>query len=221
MDYVKTFFDDFEKTNRIKYRSDLMEFAIESQLEDFCGEDNQSVFVSTIHKSKGREFDTVYILLDGEMVNSDEQIRKLYVGLTRAKRRLFIHCNTPIFSTIKTEGMGYIRDEKHYPLPEEIILPLSFKDVYLDYFKGKKKQILQLRSGQPLYYDEGFLRLSSGERVTCLSNKSREELKGWAEKGYLVKSAKVNFILAWKGKDDTEETAVLLPELMLKKRTEG
>ena len=221
MDYVKTFFDDFEKTNRIKYRSDLMEFAIESQLEDFCGEDNQTVFVSTIHKSKGREFDTVYILLDGEMVNSDEQIRKLYVGLTRAKRRLFIHCNTPIFSTIKTEGMGYIRDEKHYPLPEEIILPLSFKDVYLDYFKGKKKQILQLRSGQPLYYDEGYLRLSSGERVVSLSNKSREELKGWAEKGYLVKSAKINFILAWKGKDDTEETAVLLPELMLKKRTEG
>ena len=93
--------------------------------------------------------------------------------------------------------------------------------MYLDFFKGKKKQILHLRSGQPIYFDEGYLRLSSSERVASLSNKSREELKEWAEKGYHVKSAKINFILAWKGKDDTEETAVLLPELMLKKATEG
>ena len=31
-----------------------------------------------------------------------------------------------------------------------------------------------------------------------------------------MQSAKVNFIVAWKGKDDVEETAVLLPELVLK-----
>jgi hypothetical protein len=43
----------------------------------------------------------------------------------------------------------------------------------------------------------------------------REELHGWAEKGYYVKSAKINFIVAWKGKEDAEETAVILPELVL------
>jgi ATP-dependent DNA helicase RecQ len=93
--------------------------------------------------------------------------------------------------------------------------------VYLDYFKGKKEQILRLRSGQPLCFDEGYLRLPSGGRVACISNKIREELQGWAEKGYYVKSAKINFIVAWKGKDDVEETAVLLPELVLKKKTDN
>ena len=217
LEYIKVFFEDFEKINRVKYRSDLMEYVFESNMEDFCGKDHQTVFVSTIHKSKGREFDTVYMLLDGEQANSDEQIRKLYVGITRAKQRLFIHCNTGIFNHINSEGVGFRQDANHYPLPEEITLQLSFKDVYLDYFKGKKNQILQLRSGQPLFFDNGYMRLPSGERVACISNKVREELQGWAEKGYFVKNAKINFIVAWKGKEDTEETAVLLPELVLKK----
>lgn len=219
LDYVKAFFDDFEKINRTKYRSDLMEFAFESNLEDFCGNDNQTIFVSTIHKAKGREFDTVYMLLDGEQSSSDEQIRKLYVGMTRAKQRLFIHCNTQIFNTISTDGVTRSFDTTQYPLPEEITLLLTHKDVFLDYFKGKKKQILQLRSGQPLYFDNGYLRLPSGEGVTFISNKMREELKDWSEKGYFVQSAKVNFIVAWKGKEDSEETAVLLPELVLRKST--
>lgn len=219
LDYVKAFFDDFEKTNRTKYRSDLIEFAFESNLEDFCGNDRQTVFVSTIHKAKGREFDTVYMLLDDEQANSDEQIRKLYVGMTRAKQRLFIHCNTQIFNTVSLEGVTRSFDATQYPLPEEITLPLTHKDVFLDYFKGKKKQILQLRSGQPLCFDNGYLRLPSGEGVTFISNKMREELKDWSEKGYFVQSAKVNFIVAWKGKEDSEETAVLLPELVLRKST--
>ena len=217
LDYIKEFFEDFEKTNRIKYRSDLMEFAFESNLEDFCGKDHQTVFVSTIHKSKGREFDTVYMLLDGERADNDEQIRKLYVGMTRSKQRLFIHCNTNVFENVKAEGVEYRHDANHYPHPEEITIPLTHKDVYLDYFKGKKEQILKLRSGQPLYFDDGYLRLPSGERVVCISNKMREELQGWAEKSYYVKSAKINFIVAWKNKEDAEETAVLLPELMLVK----
>ena len=218
LDYIKVFFDDFEKTNQVKYRSDLMEFAFESNLEDFCGKDHQTIFVSTIHKSKGREFDTVYMLLDNEQANNDEQIRKLYVGMTRAKQRLFIHCNTGIFNNIQLDGVEYRKDTNLYPLPEEITIPLTHKDVYLDYFKGKKEQILKLRSGQPLCFDDGYLRLPSGGRVACISNKIREELQGWAEKGYYVKSAKINFIVAWKGKEDKEETAVLLPELILKKK---
>ena len=159
------------------------------------------------------------MLLDGERADNDEQIRKLYVGMTRAKQRLFIHCNTNIFNNIKTEGVDFRYDTSLYPLPDEITIPLTHKDVYLDYFKGKKKQILQLRSGQPLCFENGYLRLPSGEGVAFISNKMREELQNWNEKGYIVQSAQANFIVAWKGKEDTEETAILLPELTLKKST--
>ena len=221
LDYIKVFFDHFEKTNRTKYRSDLIEFAFESNLEDFCNDDQRTVFVSTIHKSKGREFDTVYMIIDGEQLDSDEQNRKLYVGMTRAKQRLYIHCNTQIFNNIKTNGISHKSDKTLYPLPEEITLTLTHKDVFLDYFKGKKKQILQLRSGQPLYFDNGYLRLPSGESVARISNKMRDELQCWAHKGYSVQTASVNFIVAWKSKEAAEETAVLLPELKLKKLEES
>ena len=173
--------------------------------------------VSTIHKSKGREVDTVYMLLDGVQADTDEQLRKLYVGITRAKQRLFIHCNTSIFASSLDKDIEYKNDTNSYPLPDELTLPLTHKDVFLDYFKGKKRQILQLHSGQPLYYDDGYFRLPTGERVTSISNKMRNELQYWFEKDYFVQSAKINFIVAWKGKEETEETAVLLPELVLKK----
>ena len=78
--------------------------------------------------------------------------------------------------------------------------------MYLDFFKGKKKLILQCRSGMPLFFDDGYLRLPTGERVVCLSKQRRDELQDWAEKDYQVQSAKVNFIVAWKNKEDMEET---------------
>ncbi len=59
---MKQFFADFEATHRTYYYSDLREYIFESNIEDFIAADEKSVFVSTIHKSKGREFDTVYLL---------------------------------------------------------------------------------------------------------------------------------------------------------------
>ena len=68
----------------------------------------------------------------------------------------------------------------------------------------------------PLVFDNGYFRIESGERVACVSKQVRKELLEWSEKGYQAESAKVSFIVAWKGKEDTEETAVLLPELTLR-----
>ena len=43
---------------------ELEEFLNESKFEDFYDEqDHEVVYVSTIHKSKGREFDNVYMML--------------------------------------------------------------------------------------------------------------------------------------------------------------
>ena len=74
-----------------------------------------------------------------------------------------------------------------------------------------------MNCGMPLYFDDGMLRLANGEKAACLSKQKRDELQVWAEKGYHVQAAKVNFIVAWKGMEDTEETAVVLPEIILKR----
>ncbi len=216
LDSVKEFFAAFEHVNKTKYRSDLADFVFESELKDFCGEGAQTVFVSTIHKSKGREFDTVYMLLSGVYANKNEDLRRLYVGMTRAKKNLYIHCNTDIFAQNIFGLADFKIDKENYPAPVEIMLQLTHKDVWLDFFKDKKKTILQQRSGQPLTFKNGYLRTMSGEDVAYISKIKRAELKDWEEKGYHVQSAKINYILAWKGKDDEEESAVLLPELVLK-----
>ena len=37
-----------------------------------------------------------------------------------------------------------------YEKPTELVLQLSMEDVYLAFFEERKRQILQLRSGDPL-----------------------------------------------------------------------
>jgi len=87
----KNMIKDFEAINpkyKYKYRSDLEIFIRESKIEDFLSGNAETIFVSTIHKSKGREFDNVFLMLDQFALRTEEAIRQLYVAMTRAKRNL-------------------------------------------------------------------------------------------------------------------------------------
>lgn len=218
---LQGFFSDFEQVNRVKYRSDLEDFVFESNVEDFLQGGDSVILVSTIHKSKGREFDSVYMLLSDERsAIDDEGLRNIYVGLTRAKRNLFIHTNSKLFYPYRQLCTEYRLDTQKYDEPEEIVLQLSYKEVYLDYFKGKKSEILKLRSGDNLlFYDNKLLTLS-GLSVASLSEKAKKKLAEVVAKGYQVHSAKVRFVVAWKPKDEQaeqEELAVLLIDLLLRR----
>lgn len=215
--YLKTFFNIFESINPKKYHNDLFEFLLESNIEDFCISESGTVLVSTIHKSKGREFDTVYMMLNGELADTNERIRKLYVGMTRAKHNLYIHVNTQIFPQDPNNNYIYNFDSNNYPFPEMITLQLGMRDVYLDFFKDKKEQVFKLVAGDPLTYNNGYLCTNDDVVIVALSKQQRDELRNWSENGYSVYSARVNFIVAWKGKNDEKETAVVLPELTLRK----
>ena len=70
---------------------------------DLCGSKsiNEHIFVTTIHKAKGLEFDNVIVFdaVDGRMPNYysrnnphqlAEDARKFYVALSRAKQRLYV-----------------------------------------------------------------------------------------------------------------------------------
>ena len=210
---------DFEQINRFgKYRSDLEEFIRDSQYEDFYSDDRETVFVSTIHKAKGREFDSVYLLLDHVPLQSDADWRKLYVGLTRAKNNLYIHCNTNIFDAYQIPEVERQTDPVIYSEPEEITFQLTHRDVVLDFFKGKKAQLLRLHSGSPLELDQGYLTAQlDGKpfRAAKLSRACAAKLDEWCSKGYSPVSAEVRFLVAWKGKEDDQETAVLLAEVRL------
>lgn len=60
LEICKNLLRDFEAINPTKYRTDLEEFIKESNYEDFYDDEREVIYVSTIHKAKGREFDAVY-----------------------------------------------------------------------------------------------------------------------------------------------------------------
>lgn len=210
----------FEQTNKAKYHTDFKEFVFESSIEDFCDLSGADVVVSTIHKSKGREFDDVYMLITNPQRVLDEVLRRYYVGATRAKERLFIHTDSSLFDCLPV-------DEHHacarqYDLPDRIVLQLSHKDVNLGFFKGLKNEILSLRAGKTLRFENNYLYDGrTNMAVAQLSQKMQGELLSWAEKGYSVISATIRFIVAWRPKDaprEEQESAVLLVDLMLERR---
>ena len=215
--YVKQCVEQFEQTNKTKYFSDFKEFVFESSVEDFCDISGADVVVSTIHKAKGREFDDVYMLVSDGYIKDSHLMRRYYVGITRAKNRLFIHTNDDYFNHLSTDR--YFIDQQQYDMPEEIVLQLSHKDVYLDFFKERKQEVLALRGGDSLTYSNFFLYSSLTDRpVAKLSSKMQGILSEWEERGYKVKSASVRFVMAWKPKDaekNEPETAVLLADLGL------
>ena len=215
--YLRQCLLQFEKTNRAKYRADFWEFVFESSVEDFCDISKSEVVVSTIHKAKGREFDDIYMLIADTPYKEDKLFRQCYVGMTRAKNRLFIHTNSDLFSRLPADSQ--LVDNTIYPMPEEVVLQLSHKDVNLGFFKPIKQDVLALQSGAPLIFENGFFRIPATHKAAGqLSAAMQATLSAWQAKGYTPSYATVRFVVAWKPKDapkQEQETAVLLIDMTL------
>lgn len=221
IEMCKHLIHDFEITNSTKYRTDLEEFIRESSLEDFYNNESGVVYISTMHKSKGREFDTVYMMLKDNTAANDEEKRKLYVGMTRAKNELYIHCNTNLFLNYKNDNVRHIHDNTIYSEPSEISLQLGYRDVFLSFFKNKKHIIFKLHSGSVLSFENDCLYAKINKKKVCvvkLSKSCKEQIKKFQSQGYYPYFAEVRFVVAWKGEDDIEETAIILPNIYLKKQ---
>jgi len=214
--YTRRCIELFEATNKSKYVSDFKEYVFESNIEDFSDYSGSDVVVSTIHKAKGREFDDVYMLITGGYAHDDRLMRRYYVGMTRAKKRLFIHTDSPIFNQIQADR--HFVDQQQYEMPRDVVLQMGHKDVNLNFFKSRKEKILALRGGSALGYANVYLHDATGYPVAMFSARMQQALSEWQAKGYEIKSGKVRFIVAWKPKDapkGEQETAVVLADLCL------
>lgn len=209
----------FEQTSREKFLTDFKEFVFESMTEDFCSTADADVVVSTIHKSKGHEYDDVYLLVTQPQHVTDLEMRRYYVGMTRAKCRLFIYTDSSLFDRLPADF--HVVDQTTYGLPEELELQLTHKDVNLGFFMCRKREVLSLRAGEQLRFADNYLyALDASRPIAQISKKMQDELVLWNERGYMVSSATIRFVVAWKPKDapkDEKENAVLLLNLGLKK----
>lgn len=110
----------------------------------------------------------------------------------------------------------------------EIICQFGHKDLWLDYFYGEasgegselKKRILSLCAGMPLQFKNGNLYdlSSSKNAIAVLSKDAKAKIKHLEELGYVVKNAKVRYIVAWKNKEREDECRIILPQIELERK---
>jgi ATP-dependent DNA helicase RecQ len=209
---------DFEATNtKRKYKSDFEVFIRESKLEDFISETGETIFVSTIHKAKGKEFDNVFLLLENFDVNENEKKRQLYVAMTRSKRNLTIHLNGNYLDKIQAEELVRLENKNTYPPPTGLALHLTHKDLNLGYFEYVQRRVNDLTSGDLLKIsDEGCMN-ERGEFVLKFSKKFIGKVDEIKRNGFELKEAIVNFIVFWKNEEKNLEVKIVLPELQFEK----
>ncbi len=197
-----------------KYKSDWKTYLTESSMEDFVHADTETIYVSTIHKAKGKEFDNVFIVLNNFKTDTDERKRDLYVAVTRAKTNLSIHYNGNFLSGLLTDNLLYSYNNNTYDTPGELTIQLTHKDVQLGYFEYVQHRIKDLYSGQKLTLQEDGLCNNKGEKILKYAQKFRDTLSDLQQQGFLPRAAVVNYMVYWKKPDAEEELLIALPDLL-------
>jgi ATP-dependent DNA helicase RecQ len=231
-DIIQEIADEYSKTQKSKHKdlvikvlyqfmslndrpfiTDFVEFINESKYEDFI--EQNVVYVSTLHKAKGKEFDKVIIYYNKQGYLKEDELRLLYVGITRAKTSLSIHATHNIFSSYP--GVDIIEDRAVYDEPERLLYQLSHQDVQLGYFKFTKKNINKINSGDKLVIVNDVVCSEDGKKILKFSNKYKEEIDKLIAKGYVIYSMSVNHIVYWFDKETFEGHNILLPEIVFEK----
>lgn len=137
---------------------------------------NCKFILSTIHSSKGLEYDTVYLMdaMDGifpetvirnrrksepkEIAQYEEERRLYYVGVTRAKNKLNIF-TFPGENTFTDELLGKKNPTDVSMRPAKTTARVSLKDTSTSYVKTSKKKVTQSQ------YEEFLQALSATDTV--------------------------------------------------------
>jgi ATP-dependent DNA helicase RecQ len=222
IDLVERIIGSFEKTNPKKFKSTWNAYLKEIRVEDFYHPEKETILVSTMHKSKGKEFDNVFILLNNFPLHAEEKKRVLYVAMTRAKENLFIHTNNISFPMEGVLSLKYREDKVHYNSPDTLIVESNMKDVWLGYFKNSKiiYNVKSLKSGDTLLIsqsDDAILQDTNYNNVLRFSNSFQNKITNYLNGGYQLESAHVKYIIVWYDKESGKHFRVVLPELVLKK----
>ena len=184
--------------------SEWISYLEEIRLEDFEIY-NKNIIISTIHKSKGLEFDKVYLLVDGNPIN-DEEKRLFYVGMTRAKDELNIFRNGRDISN-KKDYIKYFYDEQQYLIESKTFTHvMSLEDLNLGFDYEKFVVNNSLISGVKLTIEKkenvkNLCLIFENKIVATLSSRFNLLILEKLEKGYLFKDCIVEYIVLWEDRN--------------------
>ena len=123
------------ETNFESGSSEFISTAFEEYINEIEFEEFEStkakVIVSTMHKAKGKEFDSVYLMVENNFIQDDYQRRLIYVGITRAKENLYIHTQDSCFKKFETFANDISIIKTTYDEPSSIVFAMGLGDLSL------------------------------------------------------------------------------------------
>lgn len=157
-------FVDYSQEAIAKYFEDYLK---EIEFSDFESTKSK-VIISTMHKAKGKEFDSVFICIDEDFISKEYEydIRLLYVALTRAKTALHIHSKSNDTNKIFNEKdfTSFDKNKKYFnessqDKTQKIFFIMGLKDINL----GFDSSFDDYKDYQHCGDIEGFLKLSEAK----------------------------------------------------------
>ena len=189
------------------------------------------IVVSTIHRSKGKEFDEVHVVLQREhnQKNPDYFKRLYYVALSRAKSLLYIH-SFPRQSFQTLESLDIEVQENtttaFNPINKRILI-MQLEDVYLSYLSRSphsQKYVSENRimAGTlvklSMHNDgNGFSIFHNNTVIGRTSKKFTQKLKQSMSKGYVIGECEVEYVAKWFCSEKEQYNDIFLCKILLTK----
>lgn len=148
LEVIEKFQNEYDMSENEKYLKKAFKEFIEIIDFDEFENTKSNVIISTMHKAKGKEFDSVHLCFKDKIDNEYDK-RLLYVAITRAKKSLFIYSKNEIFLKYKSYFTQILDFKNSFYTPKNITLTMGLSDVNLsrhDLFLRIKK--LNLQAGQ-------------------------------------------------------------------------
>ena len=121
---------DIENSSPEFAMTEFEEYLYDIQFEEFEST-KATIIVSTMHKAKGKEFESVYVIVENNFIQDDYQRRLLYVAITRAKENLYIHTQDRFFKAFEKYANEITTIDTIHKEPNSIIFTMSLQDLFL------------------------------------------------------------------------------------------
>lgn len=214
LNHINTFEEEHELLTLSFWENYTFEVNV-SDIQDL----KTKIVVSTIHKSKGKEFDEVHVVLQKthSMNSPDYFFRLYYVALSRAKSKLFVHTFP---KDVFTQGEAC--NPSSAP-PRQRILIMELEDCYLSYLaKNKSASAYVTRSKiqagdavdlvpTPQGFDIVHGQTTIGKSSKAFTRKLNKSLG----KGYGLSEVRIEYIAMWYSQDTQKYLNIFLCRVCL------
>ena len=130
---INRFIDEYEES--IQHSQKHFKTVFEEYLKEVTFEEFEisraDVIVSTMHKAKGKEFDSVYLCIDESFITDEYDKRLMYVAITRAKNKLSIHTKNNLLDFLINYCDEVTTYNKKDVEPNRLVFLMSLGDIAL------------------------------------------------------------------------------------------